>query len=217
MQYFFFIILCSLLLSSCSDDGTSPSANNPEDTIETITIGNQIWMAKNLDVAIFQNGDTIPEAKTPEEWIKAGETKTPTWCYYDFNKENGKIYGKLYNWYVVNDPRKIAPNGFHVPSEQEWNILINSLGQDSAGTKLKSTNNWVGNNSGLNSSGFNGLPGGYVNSGSFNRIGEISYYWSSTGFDPNTAMRIYLSYNSPRVLMSNYFNYNGCSIRCIKD
>jgi uncharacterized protein (TIGR02145 family) len=212
MQYFFFVILCSLLLNSCSDDIVSPS-----DSISTVTIGNQTWMSKNLDVATFQNGDTIAEAKTIEEWTTAGESQKPIWCYYNFNSENGVVYGKLYNWYAVNDPRKIAPNGFHVPTDEEWNALINSLGVDSAGAKLKSTNNWTGNNSGSNSSGFNGLPGGYVNSGSFNRNGEISYYWSSTEFDPNTAIRIYLSYNSPQVNMSNYFKYNGCSIRCVKD
>jgi uncharacterized protein (TIGR02145 family) len=212
MRYFFFVILCSLLLNSCSDDTVSPSYS-----ISTVTIGNQTWMSKNLDVATFQNGDTIAEAKTFEEWILAGESQKPIWCHYNFSSGFGAVYGKLYNWYAVNDPRKIAPNGFHVPSEQEWNALINSLGVDSAGTKLKTTNKRYGNDIGTNSSGFNGLPGGYVNSGNFNRIGEISYYWSSTEFDPNTAIRIYLSYNSPQVNMSNYFKYNGCSIRCIKD
>ena len=73
-------------------------------------------MSKNLNVSRFRNGEIIFEAKTIEEWEKAGENKTPAWCYYNNNPTNGAKYGKLYNWYAVNDIRALAPKGWHIPS-----------------------------------------------------------------------------------------------------
>jgi len=104
---------------------------------QTVTIGTQEWMTENLDVSTFRNGDSIPEAKTNEEWKRAGELKQPAWCYYDNVPKNGTIYGKLYNWYAVNDARGLVPKGYHVPSDEEWTILTDFLGSD-AGTKMKS-------------------------------------------------------------------------------
>ena len=96
-------------------------------------------MTKNLDVATFRNGDPIPEAKSNEEWQKAGENKQPAWCYYDNDPKNGAIYGKLYNWYAVNDPRGLAPSGYHIPSDAEWTKLTDFLGGKTvAGDKMKS-------------------------------------------------------------------------------
>ena len=110
---------------------------------QTVTIGNQVWMTKNLDISTFRNGDTIPEAKTNEEWKKAGENKQPAWCYYDNDPANGAKYGKLYNWYAVNDPRGLAPIGYHIPSDAEWTKLTDFLGGESvAGTKMKSKSGW---------------------------------------------------------------------------
>ena len=108
---------------------------------QTVTIGTQVWMTKNLDVAKFRNGDPIPEAKTNEEWVKAGVNKQPAWCNYDNNPANGSKYGKLYNWYAVNDPRGLAPEGYHVPTDAEWTKLENLLGSD-AGKKMKSATGW---------------------------------------------------------------------------
>jgi uncharacterized protein (TIGR02145 family) len=108
---------------------------------QTVTIGTQVWMTKNLDVAKFRNGDPIPEANTKEEWLKARENKQPAWCNYDNNPANGSKYGKLYNWYAVNDPRGLAPEGYHVPTDAEWTKLENLLGSD-AGTKMKSKSGW---------------------------------------------------------------------------
>lgn len=104
---------------------------------QTVTIGSQIWMTKNLDVANFRNGDPIPEAKTDAEWEAAGENEQPAWCYYDNDTANGTKYGKLYNWYAVNDPRGLAPTGYHIPTDAEWTKLSDYLGND-AGTKMKS-------------------------------------------------------------------------------
>ena len=110
---------------------------------QTITIGTQVWMTKNLDVATFRNGDPIPQAKTNEEWEKAGENQQPAWCYYDNDSTNGAKYGKLYNWYAVNDSRELAPVGYHIPSDAEWTKLTDFLGGESvAGTKMKSKSGW---------------------------------------------------------------------------
>lgn len=108
---------------------------------ETVKIGSNYWSTKNLNVAIFNNGDLIPEAKTVEEWRKAGRNKQPAWCYFDNNPENGEKHGKLYNWYAVNDPRGIAPDGWHVPSYNEWQTINSEFGNDAALT-LKSNTGW---------------------------------------------------------------------------
>lgn len=89
----------------------------------SVKIGNQVWMSENLNVSTFRNGDPIPEAKTNEEWDRAGANKQPAWCYYNNDPRNGAKYGKLYNWFAINDPRGLAPEGWHVSNLDDWNIL----------------------------------------------------------------------------------------------
>jgi uncharacterized protein (TIGR02145 family) len=102
-------------------------------------------MTNNLDVSTFRNGDPILEAKTNEEWEKAGENQQPAWCYYKKDAKNGTKYGKLYNWFAVNDSRGLAPEGYHIPADSEWTILTDNLGGESeAGKKMKSTSGWMG-------------------------------------------------------------------------
>ena len=110
----------------------------------TIIMGNgQEWMAENLNVFSFRNGDPIPVVKTADAWKKAGAKKEPACCYYENNAENGKTYGVLYNWYAVNDPRGIAPVGWRIPTDAEWNTLVTYLGGgNSAGAKMKSSSGW---------------------------------------------------------------------------
>jgi uncharacterized protein (TIGR02145 family) len=110
-------------------------------SFKSVKIGTQIWMAENLNVLTFRNGDSIPEAKTNEEWVKAGNESKPAWCYYANDAKNGAKYGKLYNWYAVIDPRGLAPSGWHIPNDDEWTTLENFMG-DEAGKKMKSTNGW---------------------------------------------------------------------------
>jgi len=143
---------------------------------QTVTIGTQVWMDKNLDVSTFRNGDPIPEVKTIEEWVKAGENKQPAWCYYENDPVNGTKYGKLYNWHAVNDPRGLAPLGYHIPTSAEWTILIDFLGGKSiAGKKLKSTKSYDRykgkKDNSTNEFGFSGLPGGGRNE--IGRFGKL--------------------------------------------
>jgi uncharacterized protein (TIGR02145 family) len=94
---------------------------------QDVTIGNQIWMTKNLNITTFRNGDVIPEAKTKQEWENAGSNGKPAYCYYNFDPQSGEEFGKLYNWFAVNDPRGIAPIGYHVASKEEFEIMISTL------------------------------------------------------------------------------------------
>jgi len=205
--------------------GSSKSASLKEEkTFKEVKIGNQLWMAENLNVSTFRNGDPIPEARTAEEWKSAGENKRSAWCYYDNDPANGEKYGKLYNWYTVNDPRGLAPLGWHVPSHEEWSELTQYLelgGEEKAGAKMKSKNGWLHNGNGTNSSGFAGLPGGYRDSdGAFLDVGELGEWLSSgeyTDYGVNNAWHINLRYINGFVFSPSPPKDFGCSIRCIKD
>ena len=107
-----------------------------------VVIGTQTWMSKNLNVDRFRNGDLIRHAVSASEWEDAGGNGQAAWCYYENKPENGDDYGKLYNWYAVNDSRGLCPTGWHVPSDKEWTTLENDLGSSAAGGKLKSTTGW---------------------------------------------------------------------------
>jgi len=199
-------VYCSLLAQS----------NN---TFQDIKIGTQQWASANLNVSNFVNGDTIPEAKTDEEWEKAGIDKKPAWCYYDNNPENGVKYGKLFNWYAVNDPRGLSPDGYHIPTDEEWTTLINYLGgEENAGVKMKSRSGWKGDGNGSNSSGFTALPGGSrYNYGQFRLIEDISFWWSSTELDPTVSWFRCMYYSNNDIIKHYAFKSHGLSVRCIHD
>jgi uncharacterized protein (TIGR02145 family) len=109
---------------------------------KAVVIGNQTWMAENLNTSKFRNGDLIPEAKTAEEWKKAGEEGKPAWCYYNNDTILGQKYGKLYNWYAAIDPRGVAPLGWHIPSYEEFNSLVHLSGDSLYSVNLKSNSGW---------------------------------------------------------------------------
>lgn len=188
-------------------------------TYETVIIGEQIWMTSNLNVEKFRNGDPIPQAKTKGEWTKANLNKEPAWCYYNNNPYIGKKYGKLYNWYAVNDSRGLAPKGWHVPSDVEWAQLIDYLGgKDVADSKMKSTRRWYDGGNGTNRSGFTGLPSGSRNSfGSFISIGKDGCWWSSTEIDSFDAWCRYLTFYGGGVGRIEDNKGIGFSVRCLRD
>jgi uncharacterized protein (TIGR02145 family) len=194
---------------------------------KTVEIDIQEWMVENLNVSHFKNGDIIPEAKTTEDWIKAGKAKQPAWCYYENDYKYGTKYGKLYNWFAVNDQRGLGPEGWHIPTDNEWSELTEYLNWDvenNEGGKMKEegTSNWVSPNKGAsNISGFTGLPSGYrFNDGTFQKIGKNGSWWSSSEYDllPELgAYYHYLSYNDGSVKRSNHNKISGLSLRCVKD
>jgi uncharacterized protein (TIGR02145 family) len=142
------VLMTAISVSSCgegasNEEVSSEGASKGEDTPMEVTVEKQVWMTQNLNVDKFRNGDPIPQAKTDEDWEKAGTDGKPAWCYYDNDPKNGIKYGKLYNWYAVNDSRGLAPAGWHIPTDAEWTILSDYLGgEDAAGTKMKSTSGW---------------------------------------------------------------------------
>ena len=189
------VLMTAISVSSCgegasgekvSNEGASKDEDSPW---EVITIGKQVWMTENLNVDKFRNGDPIPEAKTNEEWEKVGKEGKPAWCYYFKDEKTGSIYGKLYNWYALNDSRGLAPIGYHIPSDTEWTVLSDYLGGEAAaGTKMKSTAGWWGNGNGTNSSGFSGLPCGYrYQWGDVFGFEVHGYWWSASEDSKNSA------------------------------
>ncbi|MBY0436020.1 MAG: caspase family protein [Cyclobacteriaceae bacterium] len=185
-----------------------------------VRVGTQQWLGKNLNVDHFSNGDPIPEAKTDLEWKRAGEKRQPVWCYYKNDSLNGQTYGRLYNSYAVNDPRGLAPSGWHIPTEEEWAIMINYLGgHESAGLIMKSTNGWQRNGNGNNNSGISALPGGSRSpDGTFKDLGKYCHWWSSSAPTTGLAWSHYLLYSVNNVYTYK-FNDNRCgfSVRCVKD
>jgi clan AA aspartic protease (TIGR02281 family) len=171
--------------------------------IKSVKIGTQTWMSENLNVSTFRNGDPIPEAKSIEEWKNYCNTKEPAFWYLNINPENGKKYGKLYNYYAIADSREIAPFGWHVSTKFDWQKLSAYLGGDEkAGKKIKSTQGWISSDgksgNGLNIYNFLALAGGafdgwlnrFLNGGPAKDINDefkapcgegcSTYWWSTT-------------------------------------
>jgi uncharacterized protein (TIGR02145 family) len=217
------LILSSVLIIAMMLTSFRGSVSKEEVASKQVTIGKQVWMTENLNVDKFRNGDPIPEAKTDEEWEKAGINGQPVWCYYNNDRTNGVEYGKLYNWYAVNDPRGLAPEGLHVPSDEEWTTLDDFLGEGDVSTKMKSTSGWTDNEgesgNGTNESGFSGLPGGgRYSDGTFSLIGMNGVWWSSSeDAVPGDAWYRVLGYNHINLFRNSYSKADGWSVRCIMD
>lgn len=186
---------------------------------DSIRIGNQHWSTRNLDCCTFRNGDSIPEANTDEEWEMASENGTPACCYYDNDPANSETYGRLYNFFALSDPRGIAPDGWHIPSNEEWKLMFYFLGGENvAGEKLKSGEGWIENGNGDNSSRFNAYPGGYRDSGGkFENIGKSGYWWTSTEISSISGYQWLISYSSPEIDQLERPKGGGYSVRCIKN
>jgi uncharacterized protein (TIGR02145 family) len=190
--------------------------------IKTIKIADQEWMVENLDLDHFRNGDIIPETKSNKDWWKSGEMKKPAWCYYKNKSENGIIYGKLYNWYAVNDPRSLAPEGWHIPSQNEFQKLIKAVNSD--GNALKAVGQGKGKGAGTNTSGYSALLSGFRDGkGVFSYLGTYTYFRSSTEYDLTSQISISfvlsmcLGRKVPLIDLIGYKKYFGLSVRCIKD
>jgi len=229
-QYCFLIIIASvsLFFSSCdktTDEGPNSNGLPPPDSIvnidgivyHTIKIGNQYWMIENLKVTRYRNGDAIQNEKDDDAWANLS---TGAYCDYENNTSNSKTYGRLYNWYAVNDSRNICPAGWHVPTNDEWFTLTNLLGGDEvAAGKLKEAGieHWLSPNEGAtNETGFTALPGGYRDTdGSFSDIGFSGDWWSSTLFIQGVAWERLLYYRSPGVYTHGNAIRSGFSVRCI--
>lgn len=188
-----------------------------------MVIGKQIWIQENLRVTKYRNGDAIENVTDNMEW---STLSTGAWCYYDNDAQYNEPYGKLYNGYAINDTRMICPEGWHVPTDDDWNSLEDLF----SGGELKEagTTHWVNPNVGAtNSSGFTALPGGlrYGSNGAFlfNGIGTMGFYgywWTASDSDFEDIWIRNLEYNLEGSISSSSsegFTQYGFSCRCIKD
>ena len=202
-----------LVSVSCSQDSGQSTT-----VLSTIQIGTQVWTDKNLDLDHYRNGDLIPEVTDPTEWANV---TTGAWCYYNNDPANGPIFGKIYNWFALNDPRGLAPAGFHIPSDAEWNTLTSYLGGDAvAGGKMKETGllHWNSNVGATNSSGFTALPAGHrISSGIFEGLGSFTIWSSKSEYNINYVWNRYVEEWSAVVERQNNLKWNGYSVRCVKN
>lgn len=220
----FFLTTIATMLLSCSretDNESSASKATIPINASEIQIGNQIWKTKNLDVSRYRNGDPIPQVQDAAQW---GSLTTGAWCYYQNNSANGIVYGKLYNWYAVTDPRGLAPTGFRIPSRNDLLALNSFLGGESiAGGKLKSLTLWnAPNTNATNSTGFSALPSGVrAWDGTFTNIGNKCFFWTdnfaSTVGQASASVGSVMSYDQNSNLIGLNNVRNGFSIRCIKN
>jgi uncharacterized protein (TIGR02145 family) len=206
-RYFIFLMMVIFMFTHCKEKEKPAEKTNTEETefkdsrdgqvYKTVRIGSQIWMAENLNFITDSS-----------------------WCY-DNNPENCLKYGRLYNW----DAAMIAcPEGWHLPSSQEWQTLVDHIGgREVAGKKMKSTSGWSNEGNGSNDRAFNAFPAGYLIAGSgfgagFRGVGDSANWWSSTESDPQESWALSLAYHSDWAnLFSSGFKTNGLSCRCIKN
>jgi uncharacterized protein (TIGR02145 family) len=195
------------------------SCNSASQKIEQVSIGGQTWMAENLDVGTFRNGDPIPEVQSADEWLKAAENRQPAWCYYNNEVPAGVMKGRLYNWFAVSDPRGLAPEGWHIPSDEEWDILAeNATGGAGAAVRLKSAQGWAGGANGTDDLGFNAMPyGGRGELSGFTGRGRVAVFWSSTPEGNSFARYRVLHASKLNLFSENDFKSSGFSVRCLKD
>lgn len=197
----------------------------------SVVIGNQIWATQNLDVSTYSDGTLIPQVTDSTEWTNA---TSGAWCYYGNNSSSGSVYGKLYNWYAVagihdlasltdvGQRKQLAPTGYRIPSNTDWNTLITTLGGSGvAGGAIRETGtaHWLSTNStATNSSGFTGLGGSdRGQTGVFDTIKLRGYWWSSTLESETAATAFYTQYTDSGIYNDGAGFRYGFSVRCLED
>ncbi len=236
--FFMFLVVCSICCTKLSPlnnpyNGKTTAVFNPEkkygtvidvdgNVYKTIVIGQQTWMAENLRVIHYRNGDEIPNLTDDEMW---GDTDSGAYCNYGNTTDIDTIatYGRLYNWYAVHDSRGLTPPGWRIPTIDDWYTLFTFLGGDQvAGDKLKESNyfniHWHEPNKANNSSGFTALPGGwrefYKKTA---KIGYLGCWWAADATEEYVSPRVIMFYNSPGVYVEFMMRENGYSVRCVKE
>jgi uncharacterized protein (TIGR02145 family) len=212
-----------ILTNSCKKEENTPTPQTLTDidgnVYHTVTIGTQVWMVENLKTTKYNDGTPIPQVTNDTAW---GNLITPGYCwYYNDGVTYKNLYGALYNWYAVNTG-KLAPTGWHVPTDAEWTTLITYLGGDSvAGGKMKETTSlWMTPNTGAtNSSGFSALPGGYryYFNGTFFLYFYCGNWWSSSEYYDNFAWYRTMDCNTANATQGSDSKANGFSVRCVKN
>jgi len=212
-------------------DGLVGSVTDVDGNIyQTVKIGDQLWMAENLEVTHYRNGDPIPFVTDPEDW---GGLSTGAYCEHNNNSASVDVYGRLYNWFAVDDSRGLAPAGWHVPTDEDWKELEMHIGMSQStadiylwrgtdeGDKLKEkgTAHWTAPNSGAtNEVWFTALPGAERGrDGAYSALGITAYFWASDESNSTEAWSRHLLYTHSDIYRYDYVKVNGFSVRCVKD
>jgi Fibrobacter succinogenes major domain (Fib_succ_major). len=222
------MLMTGLLLLGCKKEtahNSKPSYGIVTDiegnVYKTVIIGKQTWMAENLKVVHYRNGDLIPTT-VPTARTFWGETSPKyQWVYADVDF-NYLSYGRLYTWDAVNDSRNVCPEGWHIPTDTDWTTLIDYLHGDSiAGGKLMEdgSGHWLLANPSpdVNETGFSGLPGGYMENGTYSSIRLNGFWWTSTATNSINAWSYSLKYRDSHIYRIESYKSMGFSVRCVKD
>jgi len=232
-----FLLIAGVIMifaSSCKKDSYTNDATVKDidgNSYTSVTIGTQVWMVENLKTTKYRNGDPIPNVSVDTQW---SSLTTGAHCNYNNEATQGNKYGRLYNWYAVNDSRNIAPTGWHVPTDAEWKTLEDYLNDNttkygSLEKALAAKTDWAtstnanapGNDlSKNNSTGFTALPGGRRYIGNFESVGVDGHWWSSTRAPGSTTIiwsKVIISENAWGTINSDGDMECGFSVRCIKD
>lgn len=242
-----FILLLFIFLSSCNETNTVIDETNDNDgqivrdyegnVYNTVKIGSQIWTVENLRVTKYNDGTPIYKVEDVSEWLNLN---TGGYSFYKNSTETNFINsnGALYNWYAINTGN-LAPKGWHVPTDEDWYILLNylidngynydgSTTGNKIGKALAANTDWtksmfagnIGTNLSLNnSSGFSGLPSGYIDMGGYSDLEYCGYWWSSSITDETNTHILYLHTDNDYLAGIDFPIKDGiaCSIRLIKD
>lgn len=199
------------------------NANAQSDTMKTVQVGTQTWTQYNLSVTTFRNGDTILHASNKKEWEAANRAKKPAWCHYNFDSKTAATYGVFYNFYAVNDPRVLAPNGFHIPVTEEWRKMqefVQTTYKGDEGKFVKQAKTWKGGVKATNETGLSFLPSGLANwDGLFPYKNTHAYFWTANPLTPkNEAFYAFFPTGTERIYLQRDLDLGcGMSVRCIKD
>lgn len=222
----YFLLLLGLLFiltTGCKKNNNNSIDNNTVKDIDgnvynTVTIDTQVWMVENLKVTKYLNSNPIPNINDSAQW---SILTTGAYCNYDNNESYVTTYGRLYNWYAVNDSRNICPTGWHVPTDADWSNLTNFLGGENvAGAKLKETGtkHWRDPNAGAtNETGFTALPGGSRYNSTFVTLTLYGFWWSASEENQDSAWIRIMRRVSSDIGRFPDNKKNGFSIRCIKN
>jgi uncharacterized protein (TIGR02145 family) len=228
MHFLFILIITLFAINQCETTSTQSTKEQervisypevePSQAYSECKIGYQIWMAENLNEPHFKNGDPIKQANTAEEWKKAGNTRKPAWCYYNNDPKNKKKLGKLYNWYALNDPRGLAPKGWHLPNNSDWSIFFNTIQNLNRDAMALQHPEFIGDYPGSDVLKFHAYGSGYrKEGGAFSNINEYACYWCLDTANAYSANALYLKKDQFDLLWGSYYKSGGFSVRCIKN
>ena len=222
--FIFSLVLLSLVC--CQTKQSTQIVKDLDGNIyHTVTIGTQTWMVENLRVTKYRDGSPILMLDNRTLWVN---DSIGAYCYYNNDSANGKIYGLLYNGPAILNPKKLAPEGWHIPSDEEWQKMIDYLGGENvAGGKLKEKGNahWLENVGATNQSGFSALPAGQRDANiqvndqynSFDWLGLRTFFASSTEWGDKIVWVRNLQNLNGRVNRIHGGGSNGISVRCVRD